>query len=134
MKVALNIAVLFLALFLPSALWAETMAFDLANGEFALLISSPYDEGSYRLTAPSGFWGHQGTVYSYQSGVNIVLARIDNGAFDLISLDLLSGLFTASAPPETITGYLAGGGTVTHTVSGLGTQTFSGFTGLSSVE
>lgn len=67
------------------------------------------------------------------------LARVDGGAFDLVSIDLSKYSPNWAAPTLLFTGHLASGGTVEQSVTlnasfGLHTFALSGFAGLASVE
>lgn len=132
---------------------AETMTFDAFEqaGTSFTLHANPVQVGEYQFTAMGGTsspipvtWQQDSSAYVRTNSASLtatnsgdlVLSRIDNGAFDLLSIDL--DKVYSSAPAFEFVGQLVGGGTVeqTFTADDLpGNQTLNlvGFIGINAV-
>ena len=109
--------------------------------------TGPYSESGFQLESSMfASWGdgnqnYAGStaLFAFFSGDSTVLSRETGGVFDLLSIDLSEGFAGSGASSVTFTGTRSDGSQVTNSVVldgvfGFETHTFSGFTGLTSVE
>jgi hypothetical protein len=133
-----------------SAAFADTITFSAFEqaGTSLIHVSDPYIESGYRISNMNELYVAQQShsIYAGSAGMHervsnglITLNRVDNGAFNLTSINLSRLISAGTSPPVVFTGYLVGGGTVTQTFlpTTFGFQTFvfsTSFSNLTKVE